>query len=695
MELKNRQASILRSLVRSLEGLAIQDLMDGYDIARRTLYYDVKKIDDWLEEGHLGKIWISEQIVKAHITDYKKLEKRLGQRQNYFFSVAERHAMEIIYIALYHEAVTVQKMEDYFDVSRNTILTDIKEIRKKLEKNELFLNTSVKSGYVIQGEEAVLRKMLGIQIRQLSNTEGRTAVKHLFQQSLRILTANDIDFYELCNSVIYQYENDTKGECILSNVGYESLRIQMALIRSMKGCENCMSDEEKYILMNTLSYRSLEISAEKLKIHNIIIPSSEIYYITSLLMGIQTVDFLSQDWEDSYIEKICIQLIANFERIGCLFLADREHLQKQLMHHVRPLYYRLKYAVSANNPMVKDIKRMYPMVFDITKRAFEELDSAFPEKVSDEELAYICVYMASNLNEKMMELGHESSEKGILIIGAENMATATMVKEQLQKLLGITFKYSVISSNKIREWMLEEYILVVVVGELKNEISCRYLVKTDPVLTEADQRKIIDVLKGNPAIARYDRKIGDIISIVKSNIQGSLEKSNLYFELFRYFRGNDSGGIGEVSADLFKDKIKKEEFVFLAQHTSWEGAVLTGGRYLQPGEGSLCGRLGNLMARGKVHTYRMHRKVMLVHCPMQGDEEGKVDVIIMVSGQGIECPDGKKAYIIVCLSTIDNYAHWGLLRTIYQYFETESHVEGILNCYEEEKGWSEDENEKI
>lgn len=59
--------------------------------------------------------------------------------------------MEIIFIALFHEAVTVQKLEDYFDVSRNTILTDIKEIRNKLEKNELALNTAVRSGYVIQG----------------------------------------------------------------------------------------------------------------------------------------------------------------------------------------------------------------------------------------------------------------------------------------------------------------------------------------------------------------------------------------------------------------------------------------------------------------------------------------------------------------------------------------------------------------
>lgn len=46
MELKNRHASILRSLLRSGEGMAIHDLMDGYDIARRTLYYDVKKIDE-------------------------------------------------------------------------------------------------------------------------------------------------------------------------------------------------------------------------------------------------------------------------------------------------------------------------------------------------------------------------------------------------------------------------------------------------------------------------------------------------------------------------------------------------------------------------------------------------------------------------------------------------------------------------
>lgn len=693
MELKSRQTAILRSLLRADEGMLIEELLENYDIAKRTLYYDVKKINDWLTEGDLGKVWIAEQVANVHVQDKKRLEKRLGQRQNYFFSVPERHAIEIIYIALYHDVVTVQKLEDYFDVSRNTILTDIKEVRGELEDSSLSMRSAVKTGYVICGEEAAVRKMLGTQIRKLLNPESMASVKRLCQESLTILTKNDIDFFELCNSVIYQYEIDTQGECILSDVGYESLRIQAALIRSMKGYENCMSDEEKYTLMNTLSYRSLEISARKLKIHNIIIPSSEIYYITSLLLGIQTAEFLSQDWEDSYIASICGQLIFNFERIGCLFFADRGHLQKQLMHHVRPLYYRLKYAIAANNPMVKDIKRMYPMVFDITRKAFEELDTVFPEEISEEELAYICVYMASNLNEKMIEQSDGGMEKGILIIGAENMATATMVKEQLRKLLGITFNYSVTSSSKIREWMLEEYILVVVVGTLRNEIDCDHLIKTAPVLTEGDQRKIIEILKGNQAIARYDKRINDIITIVSRNAEEPLEKSNLYFELFRYFRGQDSRERKEVSTELFEDKIEKEAFTFLAPGTSWERAVLTGGSLLQPGEGSLCGRLGNLMARGKMHIYRMHKKVVLVHCPMQGDEEGKVDVEFLISEQGVSCPDGKRANIIVCLSTIDNYAHWGLLRTIYRYFETDSHIEWILKCSKEER--SEYGNERI
>ena len=99
------------------------------------------------------------------------------------------------------------------------------------------------------------------------------------------------------------------------------------------------------------------------------------------------------------------------------------------------------------------------------------------------------------------------------------------------------------------------------------------------------------------------------------------------------------------------------------------------------------------MARGKMHIYRMHKKVVLVHCPMQGDEEGKVDVEFLISEQGVSCPDGKRANIIVCLSTIDNYAHWGLLRTIYRYFETDSHIEWILKCSKEER--SEYGNERI
>lgn len=685
MELKKRQACILRSLLETETGLSVRGLLEHYGIAKRTLYYDLQKINDWLQDNDLGSTVIVGQIVMASINDQRRLEKRLGKEGSYFFSIAERHSVELLYIALNHETVTINKLKDYFDLSKNTILMDIKNLKEELEQKGLSLESSIKSGYVIKGEEAAIRKLIGIQIRLMWNSEGLSSIKKICQESLQSFTGNEIDFFELCNCVIRQYEIDAKDVCILSDVNYESLRMQAALIRSMQGYEIYMSSEEKYALMNTLSYRSLEISAQKLKLQNIIITPEETYYLASLLLGIQTTDFFSQDQEDSYISEVSTKVILNFERIACLYFADREHLRRQLIHHIRPLYYRMKYAVPAENLMVSDIKRLYPLVFDITRRSLEELDMDFP-KIPDEELAYLCVYMASNLKEEEIIQGSFREEKNILIIGPKNMATAILVKEQLEKFLGRGFKYHITSFNNVREWMLKDYILVAGVGNEKGKnLKCDHFVRIGTVITEEAQKKIIEILKKNQMVTKYDQEIQDIISIVARETGGMIEESKLYFELFRYFNNKEQGQKQEALDGLFSDKIKEEEYVFLPHHMDWKSTVLRGAMELQKYSGNLYGKMMNLLSGNRLHTYRLCEEVLLVHYPMQGDEFGKVDVSIMVSEDGVECADGKLAYIIVGLSTVDNYEHWSVLQEIFWYFEIQDHVDGIRKLYKSEK----------
>ena len=173
-------------------------------------------------------------------------------------------------------------------------------------------------GYQIEGEEATIRKLLWAQFRKLNNPEGTSAVKSFLQQSTVALTGNDIDFLKLCRCLIKQYESDIKGDCFLNESGFESMMIQASWIRSRKGHEINMSGDEQFALMKTLSYRSVEFSAQKLGILGMGISPKETYYITSLFLGIQTTDFATQEEEDSYIAALAEQLIYNFERIACI-----------------------------------------------------------------------------------------------------------------------------------------------------------------------------------------------------------------------------------------------------------------------------------------------------------------------------------------------------------------------------------------
>ncbi|KAB4600524.1 PRD domain-containing protein, partial [Bacteroides thetaiotaomicron] len=335
---------------------------------------------------------------------------------------------------------------------------------------------------------------------------------------------------------------DIQGDCFLDEIGFESMMIQASWIRSRKGHEINMDSEEQFALMKTLSYRSVEFSAQKLGLLGMGISPKETYYITSLFLGIQTTDFATQEEEHSYILGLAEQLIYNFERIACITFPNRERLHGQLSHHIRPMYYRLKYGIMDKNPLTRDIQRMYPAVYDFTRRAIKEIDTKVLSEISEDELAYLCIYFASNLNEKFVSQGDAAATEEVLIIGAGNMATSTLVKEQLQDLFGLSFRYSVITVDRVRKWELDDYALVVSLVPLSRQLSCRRLVETGPIITEGNQRKIMEVLKENRTVARHNKLIQDILCLVEKNTTGQVQAERLYFDLFRYFDRRDGGG---------------------------------------------------------------------------------------------------------------------------------------------------------
>lgn len=689
MELKSRQTYIFRTLMEKKQKVETKDFLDKLGVGKRTLYYDIEKCNDWLKHYGLGKVVISGHMIHAEIPDITALEQRFQQESSYFFSVTERRAMEIVKIALSHEVMTINRMMDLSEVSKNTILGDIKEIRETLKSWGLTLKSNIQYGYLIQGEEMTIRKMLGSQFQLLSSPGGQTCVQNFLQKSLVSLYQNEIDFCELCRCLIKQYETDIHGDYILANIELIRMMIQVSWIRSRKGNIIQLSSDEQLALMKSLSFRSVEFSLQKLRIHGVEVATQETYYITTLFLGIQTTDFLSQEQEDSFIAGFAEELVLNFERIACLSLPNRERLQKQLSHHIRPMYYRIKYGILDKNPLIEDIKAMYPIIFDFTRKAVQMTKMNFlADGISEDELAYLCIYFVSNLNEKYISTDSDNTEKGkVLIVGAENMAVAVLLKEQLQDLFGLALDYRVISQSKLREWMLGDYALVVSLVPLGKSFSKHKIVECGAIITETEQRSIMEILRADKFIVRYDEMIQEIISRVKDSVSGKIQSDKLYLDLFRYFEDKDRGMRPRAKRDIFYEKIEQNKFIVLPEAVSLEQALQLCSHSLvpKPNDQRLMHRMFNLLKNKKLQTYRIQQNVELIHFPMQGDANPKIDVRIAFAPNGVVCPDGGITNILVGLATKDSYSHWAVLEEIYRYFSDQSHVDGIKQLCQNRK----------
>lgn len=682
MELKKRQTIILRSLFDADGVIDSNILQNNLNIAKRTFYYDLEKINDWLIANSMGKVWVSGGKIKTEFHNGRELDVLLKRQKSYFFSVPERRCMIILQIALGSKPAKIGHLMELLDVSKNTVLTAVKEIRSDLLKKGIKLKSGQKDGYILEGDETLIRKEIWTQLLFMDNPECVSLIRNLLQDSLVELTENDIDYYELCRCILKQYERDLQTNCFLHENGYESMMLQVSWIRSLKGCSVCMTEEERQILRETVSYRSVKNNIRKLEIQGIRIVDVEVYYITSVLLGIQTTEFPTIQEENKFIQAWATQFVNAFERIACLHVAEPGRLREQLMQYLRPMFYRMKYGVANKNILTNDIKRMYPTVFEFTRRAATEASSLKTNDLTDDEIATICVYFVGSLGQKYIHKQDEE-ELNILIVSVESTAPAIFVKNQLQNTFGKYMTFKIITKDQIKKENFDDYAMIVSLVPLAKKYHNDKLVVIESVIDEHMMDRIADIVKEKIIVGKNGNMIEDIISIMcdsmPQDMRNSFSSGRLYFRLFQYFSRQDfpnGDHIRKPHGLPYDDNC----IVPLNPEMDWLEAILYGSELFQKEceNSRLVERMWNLSRTRMLQFYRINKDVILVHCPMQGENGSRVAVRILLSKKGVRCPDGQEAKGVVCLSTIDMHSHWDTLYDIYNRFNDSDYLLKLL-----------------
>ncbi len=157
MVLNSRNIRIVNYLLMNQGQGTINGLMDKFKISKRTLYYDLGKINYWLKSIGVGEIEVVSGKFTLDMGEKKTILKAIPhyEENSYEFSKEERKAIIALNIFLGNMSITIDKLTELLKVSRNTVVADMNRLRNDLGRKSLQLKHRVKIGYYIKGREAL------------------------------------------------------------------------------------------------------------------------------------------------------------------------------------------------------------------------------------------------------------------------------------------------------------------------------------------------------------------------------------------------------------------------------------------------------------------------------------------------------------------------------------------------------------
>ncbi|EGV11243.1 HTH domain protein [Streptococcus infantis X] len=153
MVLDKASCDLLQYLMDQETSKTIMTISKDLAQSRRKIYYHIDKINDALDDENLHIISLPR--IGIHLTE----EQREACRQlldevdsyDYIMSANERMQLMLLLIGISKERITLEKLMELTEVSRNTVLNDLNSIRYQLtlEQYQVTLQVSKSRGYYL------------------------------------------------------------------------------------------------------------------------------------------------------------------------------------------------------------------------------------------------------------------------------------------------------------------------------------------------------------------------------------------------------------------------------------------------------------------------------------------------------------------------------------------------------------------
>jgi len=494
--LDKRSNQILNQLLAGGR-LQLAEISEKYQISERIVRKKIRELNDELNESGLPSVSINgEGILRFEVREeglLEQIQKFIMNNDFYTYHLSKNERKTILAMLLLNQEkyVTAAWISEYISTSRNTVISDLNDLKDWFLKHNMKLVSQVQKGYIVEASEGDIRSGM-LKLFELNLDEekyGAMGAFHVFGH----LLLKEIQYqgrYETIQKVLR--EEELRHDCFLSDFSFSVAVYELLILaeRVKKGktleqerqpdWENA-SLSSKYPLSRAVLDRlaeefSLDIPAAEAE--NFVFCLRRKSYLKS---GTNNVDQLVIP---VLIGEVIYRIISRF-RIN--FYLDFA-LYDLLVDHMKSSVYRMSSGEVLENPFRGEIEKGYPEVFCTVEECLKPLEDYLGVKVPRDEVSFLVMYFASMLERDKLERMRERKVPAVLVC-AMGRGTVQLMLAKLKQLEDVLEITDVRSSHELKDMgNINDQLVISTVafpdGEIQN------ILMVSPLLEQEDIYRI-------------------------------------------------------------------------------------------------------------------------------------------------------------------------------------------------------------
>lgn len=669
--MNKRAMEILNLLVRRPE-YKLTDLERTLHLTKRQINYSITQINESLDEKNLPQITRNKAgdfFIPLEIMQALTVSESIYESSDYL-SDNERLSLLLLYLLTSDEIISLAHLTDLLNVSKNTVMNDLRTAEIYLKRWQLQLEYSRAGGYDIRGSEVSIRLLLNEQIQKNS----RCSKKVSGEVGTNTITRDDI--IHLIRLI------EVELDLTYADVSFDFL-IEAILLTLDRVHSKRVNEREFFSgkVDDTVEYKTIMRVIPKewgLK-------KSDLEWITLLFLSSNTYSKSnSSDSQQDMLKKYIQEMVSQFQIQTMIEIEERLQFEKRLYDHLRPAYFRIRYDLKLGSYNLENLisENHHSILNQLMKDLVAPLEMYIGKKFPSDELELLSFYFGSQLNTKKES---DLPKKRAVVVCINGLIASKMMLQNLKNLFP---ELHFLSSFSLREFKKFEsdYDLVFTTVALDTSLP-QYLV--DPLMNYKEQISLrYRVLKEN-GISELEQIVEDLTHIISRNSQ-IVDFQNLQEELTHFFIANKKEkNWSDVRVMPTLDKYVQLSYIQIVdKKLEWQEAICIAAKPLiEQGIISESYVESLILQTQDPNNYSFLGPQMSI--PHAEPEKGvlKEGISILISKQPIIYPGGQVIHIVSPIAILDLSKHLRAINQLADFASSTQKVTELLELESAEDIW--------